>query len=85
MSDWISADTPPKMARDDIFSALVSDQVLAITEHGIMHLATYEQVVIDGFDKDEFPPHWYSDGEHWVLDNVTHWMPLPPPPRKEQP
>jgi len=27
--------------------------------------------------------HWIADEEDWLLNEFTHWMPLPPPPRNK--
>jgi hypothetical protein len=46
---------------------------------GKQRVATYEQVCEDE------PPRWYSAcSERWSLDHVTHWMPLPQPPKENQ-
>ena len=34
-----------------------------------------------GFEWDNFTPRWCGAGGHWA--NVTHWMPLPEPPKGE--
>lgn len=34
-----------------------------------------------GFEWDNFTPHWHGAGGTW--GNVTHWMPLPQPPKGE--
>ncbi len=34
-----------------------------------------------GFDWDHFAPRWHGAGGTWT--NVTHWMPLPEPPKGE--
>lgn len=28
---------------------------------------------------------WYSNGFRYVADEITHWMPLPPPPKMKEP
>jgi hypothetical protein len=34
----------------------------------------------------EFWVHWYGyDNDSFKLDNITHWQPLPKPPKTEQP
>ena len=34
-----------------------------------------------GYDWDKFTPRWHGSGGNWA--NVTHWMPLPQPPKGE--
>jgi hypothetical protein len=34
-----------------------------------------------GFEWNNFEPYWRGAGGHW--GNVTHWMPLPEPPKGE--
>ena len=30
------------------------------------------------------PPYWSIDNDCWEAEDVTHWMPLPAPPTKEE-
>jgi hypothetical protein len=48
---------------------------LIVDNHGIVFLSSYSgrYRAFNAIDEDE--------GDNWKMDNVTHWMPLPEPPK----
>lgn len=55
----------------------ISDDVLWISRHGEMHVSCLEQL------RHEIRVDWGEAGL-LKLDQVTHWMPLPEPPKEEK-
>ena len=55
---------------------LLSDPVLVVTKDGEMLVAVYERDPDTGFDG------WIEPKSSWVLEDVTHWAPLPKGPGK---
>ena len=53
---------------------LLSDPVLVVTADGEMLVAIREQDPDTGFDG------WITPRSSWVIENVTHWAPLPKGP-----
>jgi hypothetical protein len=71
MSEWISV--KEKLPSDDQY-VLVAMTTGYVTQACIYHSATQGDVFCD------------TDGETWIpLQDVSHWMPLPEPPKGEQP
>lgn len=80
--EWISVkDRIPEVsgAKNDRLPDLCeSAPVLAITEYGVMVVAQYATDIDD--ETGESTRYWYIKGID-VIYGVTHWMPLPEPPK----
>jgi hypothetical protein len=73
MNDWISVDDRLPELKDDSVLGYFADNGSIET----IHIEDYFKYITNGFDKNgtQLYTRWYL---HQV---VTHWMPLPPPPK----
>jgi hypothetical protein len=77
--NWISVkDRLPICFGRGNWDGLRSDLVLTIDNKGDINIA----LVYNGFmDGSEFE-NWYTKNDYEVENEVTHWMPLPEPPKQ---
>ncbi|MZR63815.1 DUF551 domain-containing protein [Alcanivorax sp. DP30] len=69
MSEWIGAEERP----------LEGERAMVATKSGAVLIACF----LDN-SASQFPwTGWRFEGMHPANDKITHWMPLPEPPRKE--
>lgn len=79
MIAWFNVDFgPPKLhekkSEIDGSTYKISDPVLVYTSSGEMLVAIYEREDDGNFDG------WITPRSSWVLEDVTHWAPLPKKP-----
>lgn len=78
MSEWIKAtDRLPEM-HEEVFEGepyFVSEPVLVAYNNGEYLVCVYEKDDSIGFEG------WVSVCDEFIPRTVTHWMPLPDPPR----
>lgn len=76
MDMWVSVkDTlPPVLNKLDG----LSDVVLACSEDGVRMTGIYD------YGEKRWMASFDNITTHWVQDNITHWMPLPPLPKREE-
>lgn len=76
-SEWISVDERLPTDRELV---LVSSMDLLTQKHGWFYLARYTDLQNDGVIFDN--KRWLSENGG-IFGKVTHWMPLPEPPKGE--
>ena len=78
MDGWISVED--KLPDEDGEYIVYAQDESSLPNEGIW----YENVVVVAYYRfDEWT--WYEDGNDYdITDIVTHWMPLPEPPRMEE-
>ena len=72
---WISVDsTPPLLDVEWWEGKRRSEPVLGVLSNGRRQV-----VVLEAWD--DAPLRWFTDcSEHWLVEDLVAWQPLPPPP-----
>lgn len=75
---------PQWISVNDRLPELKTCDVDSLTSSAVLCYMKYDQILVgrlEGYDDDL---SWFTDdSEHWNLhQDVTHWMPLPEPPKK---
>lgn len=86
MSKWISIkDGLPEISTEDIYGYKRSEAVLCLHADGHHEdCYLYESENIDEVTGELDHPFWVYVADSDVCETVTHWMPLPEPPKPKQ-